>query len=75
MVTYWNAYLTMGFWLFAFERLNGIVGEVSTNNCSIEMQLMRKFLSNQQILLMLGTNCIDDDFKDILKSENVAQDT
>ena len=62
------------FWLFAFERLNGILGAVSTNNRSIDIQLfMRKILSNQQILRMLGTNCIDDDFKDILKSANVAQ--
>ena len=59
--------------LFAFERLNGILGAVSTNNRSIEIQLMRKFLSNQQILRMLGTSFIDDDFKDILKSANVAQ--
>ena len=31
------------FWLFAFERLNGILGAVSTNHQAIEVQLMRKF--------------------------------
>ena len=35
------------FWLFAFERLNGILGSVSTNHQAIEIQLMRKFLATQ----------------------------
>lgn len=38
------------FWLFAFERLNGILGSVCTNHQAIEVQLMRKFISNQQVL-------------------------
>lgn len=28
------------FWLFSFERYNGILGTQPTNNCSIEIQLM-----------------------------------
>ena len=35
------------FWCFAFERYNGILGSTATNNRSIEIQLMRKFLSEQ----------------------------
>ena len=35
------------FWCFAFERYNGIPGSTTTNNRSIEIQLMRKFLSEQ----------------------------
>ena len=31
------------FWLFTFERLNGLLGGYPTNNRSIEVQLMRKF--------------------------------
>ena len=31
------------FWLFAFERYNGILGGQPTNNRSIELQLMRRF--------------------------------
>ena len=61
------------FWLFAFERLNGILGLLSTNNQAIEIQLMRKFLSMQQVFHMLDNGVIDDDLKDILKSANVAQ--
>ena len=35
------------FWCFAFERFNGVLGSTVTNNRSIEIQLMRKFLSEQ----------------------------
>lgn len=49
-----NCFLDYGpsssFWLFAFERFNGILGSVSTNHQAIETQLMRKFISNQQVL-------------------------
>lgn len=34
-----------GFWLFSFERYNGLLGSFSTNNRDIEVQLMRKFLT------------------------------
>ena len=61
------------FWLFAFERLNRILDSVSTNNQAIEIQLMRKFLSMQQVFHMLDSGVIDDDLKDILKLANVAQ--
>ena len=30
------------FWCFSFERYNGIVGSITTNNRSVELQLMRK---------------------------------
>ncbi|CAB4038565.1 Hypothetical predicted protein [Paramuricea clavata] len=30
------------FWCFSFERYNGIVGSITTNNSSVELQLMRK---------------------------------
>lgn len=33
------------FWLFSFERYNGILGAFSNNKKDIEVQLMRKFLS------------------------------
>jgi len=35
------------FWCFAFERYNGILGSTATNNRSIEIQLMRKLMSEQ----------------------------
>ena len=38
-----------GFWLFSFERYNGILGDFCTNNKSIELQLMRKFTKDQMV--------------------------
>jgi len=35
------------FWCFAFERYNGILGTTKTNNRSVEIQIMRKFLSSR----------------------------
>ena len=35
------------FWLFSFERYNGILGDYKTNQRAIEMQLMQKFLDGQ----------------------------
>ena len=35
------------FWLFSFERYNGILGDYGTNQRAVEIQLMRKFTSNQ----------------------------
>lgn len=61
------------FWLFAFERLNGILGAVSTNHRAIEVQLMRKFLSNQQVLQQLNSEIVDEDIKDMLRSANVVK--
>lgn len=37
------------FWLFSFERYNGILGNYYTNNKSIELQVMRKFIRDQDL--------------------------
>lgn len=37
------------FWLFSFERYNGLLGNYRTNQRSVELQLMRMFLSDLQI--------------------------
>lgn len=34
---------------FSFERLNGVMGKYHTNNEMIEIQIMKKFLSEQKI--------------------------
>ena len=31
-------------WLFAFERYNGVLGDIQTNNKQIEVQVMRRFM-------------------------------
>ena len=39
-----------GWWCFAFERYNGMLGNYHTNNRNIEPQIMKKFLHHQQAL-------------------------
>jgi len=38
------------FWCYSFERYNGVLGAYQTNNRSITMQLMQKFLDNHSII-------------------------
>lgn len=35
------------FWLFSFERYNGILGRYHTNHQAVEIQIMRKFMENR----------------------------
>lgn len=35
-----------GFWLFSFERYNGILGSYHSNNKTVEIQVMRKFMTS-----------------------------
>ena len=35
------------FWLFSFERFNGVLGDFTTNQRTVEIQLMQKFLRDQ----------------------------
>ena len=37
------------FWLFSFERFNGVLGDFKTNQRAVEIQLMRKFPRDQDI--------------------------
>ncbi len=37
------------FWLFAFERLNGILGSYHTNSHDISVQIMRRFCNSQNV--------------------------
>ena len=34
--------LVNNFWLFSFERFNGVLGDFKTNQRAVELQLMRK---------------------------------
>ena len=60
------------FWLFGCERLNGVLGSVPTNQCDIEMQLMRKFSTNQQVLRILESN---HEIKTILNKTSTIKGT
>lgn len=37
------------FWLFSFERMNGLLGSFHTSNHAVEIQLFRKFISTQHV--------------------------
>lgn len=54
------------FWLYAFERYNGILGSMPNNNKSIETQLMRRFLEENQILSVQKPDEYSDQFVPIL---------
>ena len=41
-----------GFWCYGFERFNGIIERYHTNNQSIEVQLMRKFLRETEVMAL-----------------------
>ena len=43
------------FWLFSFERLNGVLGNEPTNNRSIEVQLMTRFLKDNSHFQLLSS--------------------
>ena len=59
------------FWLFSFERLNGILGDEPTNNRSIELQLMNRFVkdnSHLHLLSALPRDCSTDISKALVRS-------
>jgi len=49
------------FWCFSFERFNGILGSFTTNNRSVEVQMMRKILAEN----MLTGISLPNDFKEV----------
>ena len=50
------------FWLFAFERLNGILGQQPHNNRSIETQLMTRFLRDHNHSSFADIEDFQDEF-------------
>ena len=41
--------LYTSFWLFSFERMNGVLGNFQTSNRAVEIQPFRKFITTQQV--------------------------
>ena len=52
------------FWCFSFERFNGILGSYHTNNRSIEIQLMRRFLMQAKVKDFKYPDMYLDSFKE-----------
>ena len=56
------------FWVFPFERYNGVMGSFVKNWMSPEMQMMRKFISYQNILSLANTSPLNCPFHDFVQS-------
>ena len=54
------------FWLFSFERYNGILGDFPTNKKSIEVQLMRRFEKEQELLNSSLPESFESEFSETL---------
>ena len=56
-----------GFWLFSFERMNGILQNQPNNNRAVEIQLMRRFLRDSYSVSMLSALPFSEDFSPIFR--------
>ena len=54
------------FWCFSFERYNGIMGSISTNKRSLELQLMRKLILSRCLDSIQLPSQYRTDFEDLL---------
>ena len=61
------------FWLFAFERMNGIMGTYHTNNRNISVQLARRFLDSKEYAPNSWPNNYVDTFFPILERYTYQQ--
>ena len=60
------------FWLYAFERYNGILGSYPNNNRNIEVQLMNRFISDEVLLSSPLPSEFEDRFKSHLSTKNLV---
>ena len=58
-----------GFWLFSFERYNGILGNQSNNHRDIESQLMNRFLRDNFIYSLEFPEEFREDFRGVCSVE------
>lgn len=61
------------FWLFSFERYNGVLGKQPNNNRAIEMQLMRRFLRNNGALSFSFPDEFREDFSSISLTDRLVE--
>ena len=61
------------YWLFSFERYNGLMGKQPTNNKEIEPQLMKRFLKDSEVNNLKFPQEFYKDFSSVLTSERVSK--
>ena len=54
-----------GFWLYAFERYNGLLGAMPHNNHSIEVQIMNRFLRDNEVFRTVLPDEFSDEFQSL----------
>ena len=62
------------FWLFPFERYNGILGSQPTNNRSVEVQLMRRFHTDNTFLSSAKNMQFSKYFNDLVEDSRCFTD-
>ena len=60
-----------GFWLFSFERYNGILGAYHTNNKTVEIQIMRKFMTSG--ILSSMQYCLPTQYEEFFRAPCLQQ--
>ena len=61
------------FWLFSFERFNDVLGDFKTNQRAVEIQLMRKFLWDQDIRNLPFQSLIKDQLGPVFSQMTCVQ--
>ena len=62
------------FWLFAFERFNGILGKLPNNNRSVEVQMMKRFQSDTKATSAVCPSQFQEHFTELLPYKHVDTD-
>ena len=60
------------FWCFSFERFNGVLGSFHTNNSYVEIQLIRKFLSQTKVKDFKYPELFQDTFMEFFESTHTT---
>ena len=60
------------FWCFSLERFNGVLGSFHTNNHSVEIQLMRKFLSQTKVKDFKYAELFQDTFMEFFERTHTS---
>ena len=61
-----------GFWCYSFERYNGLLGDLPNNNCSIEVQVMKRFIRDNAFLSCPLPDLYSEQFKGLIPHQKAV---
>ena len=64
-----------GFWLFSFERYNGLLGKYHTNQLSVEIQIMRQFVNDMNVRNSFGNSITLNNEEQVLFGQLIRTST